>query len=75
MSDYPVEERAFHVVRRLGDDGETEGFRVRDRATLSSYPAADRDDAYALAHSLNAVVRFHVERAVAEAPLSPGEPK
>lgn len=60
---YPVEERAFHVVRR--GDGEDLSFVAQDRACLTSIPAADRDDAYNLSSSLNRVVRFHVERAVA----------
>jgi hypothetical protein len=58
---YPVEERAFHVVRRDGPDG-TE-YRARDRATLSSFPADNRQDAYSMARSLNQIVAFHVQSA------------
>lgn len=61
---YPVEERAFHVVRASYGE-ELEHFRAADRATLSSFPATSRDDAYAMAKALNHVVRFHVERAQA----------
>lgn len=70
---YPVDERAFHVVRRNLCDGSPEIFVAQDRATLSGFPAPDRDHAYAMVKSLNAIVRHHVERALAALSANGGE--
>jgi hypothetical protein len=61
---YPVAERAFHVVKRFGED-DAVTFCASDRATMSTFPASDRDDAYMMADALNRVVAFHVGRAIA----------
>lgn len=64
---YPVQERAFHVVR-VSDGLGPETFRAKDRATLSSFPAKDRDDAHAMARALNRMVTFHVGAALLSSP-------
>jgi len=66
LAAYPVAERAFHVVRSFKGDGEEYELRIKDRATLTSFPVEkDHLKAHRLADALNAAVARHVGRALA----------
>lgn len=62
---YPVRERALHVVRSSADDSGDYELRIRDRATLISFPVGDDHlRAHQLAEALNLVVAHHVDAAM-----------